>query len=112
MSDKDRPKDTKEERPVPLSAGQLASLAQAVIAGSGSLVPTEHFKKRGRERNFSMQDALEVLRTGTVIPAPIWNEKTVSWNYDIGGRDLEGESLTVRVAPMAFHTGLVLVTAF
>jgi hypothetical protein len=112
MSEKGRPKGPEEERPAPLSAGQLASLAQAVLAGAGALFPTAHFKQRGRERDFTIQDALEVFRTGTVLPAPIWNEKTASWNYDIVGRDIEGEGLTVRVAPTASQTGLFLVTAF
>jgi hypothetical protein len=112
MSGESRPKDIKGNRPAPITAGQIATLAQAVLSGAGSLSPTEHFKKRGRERDFTVQDAVEVLRTGTVIQYPIWNEKTASWNYDIAGRDIEGECLTVRVAPTASQRGLVLVTAF
>lgn len=80
--------------------------------GSCSIIPTDHFKKRGRERDFSVQDALEVLRTGTVTPTPLWNEHTESWNYDIAGRDIEGDVLTIRVAPTSSRSGLILVTAF
>ncbi len=100
------------ERPVPSSVAEMAALVRGVQEGSCSLIPTPHFKKRGRERDFSIQDALEVFRTGMVSPTPEWNENTNSWNHDIIGTDLEGDELTVRVAPTANKSGLVLVTAF
>lgn len=100
------------ERPFPPPATEIVALVRAVLEGSCSLIPTSHFKKRGRERHFSVQDALEVLRTGTVIPTPLWNDKTESGNHDIAGTDIEGEALTVRVAQASSPLGLVLVTAF
>lgn len=99
-----------EKSPPPLAITAISALARGVLEGSCSLVPTDHFKKRSRERDFSVQDALEVFRTGTISPTPIWNDKTGSWNYDISGIDLNGDELTVRVAPS--NRGLVLVTAF
>lgn len=98
------------KNPPPLSVTAISALARAVLGGSCSLIPTDHFKKRGRERDFSVQDALEVFHTGTVSSTPIWNDKTESWNYDITGIDLNGDELTVRVAPS--DRGLFLVTAF
>ncbi|HBH78394.1 MAG TPA: DUF4258 domain-containing protein [Nitrospira sp.] len=98
------------KNPPALSVTDISALARAVLEGSCSLIPTDHFKKRSRERDFSVQDALEVFHTGTVSSAPIWNDKTKSWNYDIAGIDLNGDELTVRVAPS--KQGLVLVTAF
>lgn len=100
------------ERPAPLSVAEVAELVRAVVGGNGSIIPTDHFKKRGRQRDFSTRDALEVLRTGTVSPAPLWNDKTEAWNYDIAGQDIEGDALTVRVAPTFSRNGVVLVTAF
>lgn len=102
--------DDKGKSPPSLSVTALRALARAVLEGSCSLIPTDHFKKRSRERDFSVQDALEVFRTGTVSSTPIWNGKTESWNYDITGLDLNGDELTVRVAPS--NRGLFLVTAF
>lgn len=100
------------ERPSPLSVAEIVALVRAVVDGNGSIIPTDHFKKRGRQRDFSTRDALEVLRTGMVSPVPLWNDNTEAWNYDIAGQDIEGESLTVRVAPTFSHNGVVLVTAF
>lgn len=114
MSTDDTQKDELPEpvRPSPLTIIEIADLVRAVLAGGCSIIPTEHFKKRGRERDFSIRDALEVLRTGTVSPTPLWNERTESWNYDIGGVDIEGDPLTVRIAPTTSGEGLIFVTAF
>lgn len=101
-----------DERPSPLSVADIAALVRGVQEGGCSMIPTMHFKKRARERDFSTRDALEVFHTGTVSASPVWNEKTETWNYDILGTDIEGDALTVRVAPTSDHTGLFLVTAF
>ena len=84
---------------------------RAILGGGGSVVPSKHFQKRGGERDFTTQDALIVLRTGTVRPSPVWNVMTESWNYDIGGNNIEGDALTVRVA-FTSSKGIILVTAF
>ena len=43
------------------------------------LIPTRKFGRRGRERNFTTEDAIEVFRTGTITRDPIWNETHHEW---------------------------------
>lgn len=111
----DDPKDparTADERPEPKTPDQVAALVRTILDEGGPVVPSKHFKTRGRERDFDTQDALEVMRNGLVAPTPVWNERVGSWNYHIAGVDLEREALTVRIAFYRNDTGIVLVTAF
>jgi hypothetical protein len=64
-----------------------------------------------RERNFDMNDALKVLVESRNVK-PVWNEKNRSWNYDLTGRDIEGEELTIRIAITEDQKGVILVTGF
>jgi len=56
-----------------------------------------------------MTDVLNVLSKATTVK-PMWNTKTETWNYDIPGRDLDGNELTIRMVPT--EDGIVLVTGF
>ena len=58
-----------------------------------------------------MNDALKVLAEATKVK-PVWNENSKTWNYDLPGRDIEGEGLTIRVAITEDRKGLILVTGF
>lgn len=98
-------------KPPPLSPTQVATTIREALQFRGSLRPSRHFKKQGEERDFSMHDAVKVLEEGTIVAAPIWNERTETWNYDVHGTDIEGDSLTVRIAIDDPRT-VVLVTAF
>jgi hypothetical protein len=64
-----------------------------------------------RERNFDMQDTLAVLEERKRIKA-VWNDIADTWNYDVGGHDLDGNELTIRIVPTDDDTGIVLVTGF
>ncbi|TAJ93124.1 DUF4258 domain-containing protein [bacterium] len=74
-------------------------------------MPSNHFRQRMQERNFDMIDAIAVLENATQV-RPAWNRKARCWNYDIRGEDIEGEDLTIRIAPTEDVTGIVLVTGF
>lgn len=58
-----------------------------------------------------MADAIKVLE-GAQRVTPTWNDKAQTWNYDIPGRDIEGQDLTIRIAPTDDGAGTVLVTGF
>lgn len=105
------PRDKPAPRKPPLPPQQVAEAIQMALGPSGTIFPTHHFLQRGRERNFTMQDAVVSLEGGTVAAAPHWNEKTGTWNYDVQGADLDGEALTVRIA-VEDPRSIVLVTAF
>jgi hypothetical protein len=64
-----------------------------------------------RERNFDMQDTIAVLEGRERIKA-VWNDIAGVWNYDVSGQDLNGNDLTIRIAPTDDETGIVLVTGF
>lgn len=56
-----------------------------------------------------MNDVIKVLEESTRIKH-VWNTKSKSWNYDVIGKDIGGESLTIRIA--VTEDGIVLVTGF
>ena len=45
-------------------------------------------------RNFDIQDALKVLGAAKQVKA-VWNNQHESWNYDLPGKDIDGEELTI-----------------
>lgn len=103
---------SQRNRPSPLAPEEVARLIRSILEQSGPIVPTRHFLEQGRERNFDIQDAMEVLRTFASNPRAVWNDRHEAWNYDVEGSDLEGEPLTVRVAFSQSRTKLILVTGF
>lgn len=64
-----------------------------------------------KERNFDINDAIQVLENATEVK-PRWNVKATTWNYDLPGMDVEAEELTIRVAITPDGKGLILVTGF
>lgn len=77
----------------------------------GAVLPSNHFRRRMRERNFDMQDTVAVLEERRRIKA-VWNDIAHTWNYDVRGHDLDGNELTIRIVPTDDDTGIVLVTGF
>ena len=63
------------------------------------------------KRNFDMNDVINVLDKATTV-RPSWNTNTETWNYDVKGRDLDGNELTIRIVPNDDDDGIVLVTGF
>lgn len=51
-----------------------------------------------RERRFSVDDILSVLRRGTVAANPEWDEQRGTWKYQVSYRDYDGIPLTVVIA--------------
>jgi hypothetical protein len=97
-------------RPKPLNEEDVSKIIDREIQ-EGRLLPSNHFRVRMRERNFDMQDAVAVLEERRKIKA-VWNDNANSWNYDVGGQDLDGCDLTIRIAPTDDDSGIVLVTGF
>ena len=95
----------------PLNPQQVARAIQVALGPGGFIFLSRHFRERGQERNFTVQDAVVALEGGTVAATAKWNEKTGTWNYDVHGTDADGEPLTVRIA-VEPPRSIVLVTAF
>jgi hypothetical protein len=100
------------KRPSPLSASELTALIRQ-CSGEGAVVPSPHFRSRGYQRRFTIQDAVNVLRHGTVSSdAPHWDEKSGMWTYLVHGPDLEGDLLTVVIRVHSSRSRVWLVTAY
>ena len=97
-------------RPKPLKAEDVLKIVSAALA-RGRVYPSRHIRERMRERNFDINDAIQVLENAKEA-SPKWNAKAATWNYDIPGVDIEGESLTVRIAITEDPREIVLVTGF
>lgn len=97
-------------RPKPLK-DEDSSRVIATALERGNVLPSGHFRRRMRERNFDMTDAITVLEARKQIKA-VWNDKAVAWNYDVPGIDLDGNELTIRIALADERNGIILVTGF
>jgi len=101
------------ERPKPLDEGTvLKMISTALNHPLGKLKPTRHFTEdRMPKRHFDMIDTENVLENAAKVK-PVWNTKNNTWNYDIAGKDIDGNSLTIRIAPGDDSKHVVLVTGF
>lgn len=106
-----RQEEGRKRRKPPLSLGEVSRIIRVALGPGGFIVPSRHFEQRSQERDFTMQDALTILEGGTLRARPIWNERAGAWNYDVHGTDLEGETLTLRIAVLDAFS-IILVTAF
>jgi Domain of unknown function (DUF4258) len=97
------------EKGQPLSPTDVIAAIQRIVE-EGDVIPSIHIKQRMRARNFSMEDVFQVLETGRLWKPPQWNATYKNWEYDIEGRDIEGDPLTIRVA--IDDDELTLITGF
>ena len=98
------------DRSNPLSDGDISKIISHAL-DRGAVLPSNHFRRRMRERNFDMQDTVAVLEERRRIKA-VWNDIAHTWNYDVRGHDLDGNELTIRIVPTDDDTGIVSMTGF
>ena len=84
-------------RPDPLPDGEVLRLSRKYLS-SGAIIPTGHFKDRMDDRKTTMSDVFSAMETGAIAKAPEWNIHFEEYNYFTGGKDNEGEELTIKVA--------------
>jgi hypothetical protein len=85
-------------RPQALSPVEAHEALERLLVRPARLVLTHHVRQRMRERRFTTDDILRVLRHGSVAPNPEWDETRQTWKYAISYRDCDGEPLSVVVA--------------
>ncbi len=106
------PPSPKSRRPPPLPRDEVAAIIRHCLE-RGTAVPTKHFRGRGFQRSYTLQDALNVLEFGQVSSdPPEWNERAKGWTYQVHGPDLEGDVFTVVVGIGARKDSVWLVTAY
>ena len=102
----------KQDRPPPLTPSDVTATIRRCLT-SGRIIPSKHFSNQSFQRNYTIQDAVNVLEKGQVSgDAPEWNDKTGHWGYRVHGPDLEGDVLTVVVGIGPQPDQVWLVTAF
>jgi len=77
----------------------------------GKLIESGHFRGRMTKRHFDMIDTENVLENATEVKS-VWNDNNNTWNYDMPGKDIDGRSLTIRIAPGDDPKHVTLVTGF
>lgn len=97
-------------RPKPRSNEDISRIICNAL-DRGAVLPSNHFRRRMRDRNFDMQDTVAVLEERKGIKA-VWNDIADTWNYDVRGHDLDGNELTIRIAPTDDDSKIILVTGF
>ena len=86
-------------------------IATALNHPMGKLIESGHFRDRMTKRHFDMIDTENVLENATEVKS-VWNDNNNTWNYDIPGKDIDGHSLTIRIAPGDDTKHVELVTSF
>lgn len=99
------------KRPLPLSNRAALQIARGLL-NCGQIRISSHLRQRMKERHFDMQDVLQVIETGSIVKRPEWNEDFGEYNYFIGGQDLNGHQLTLKVAISADADVLTLITGY
>jgi hypothetical protein len=103
---------TSKKRPAHLTRAEVTAIIRQCLS-EGAVVPFPHFRSRGFQRRFTVQDAVNVLRFGEVsTESPEWDEVSGAWSYRVHGPDLEGDVLTVVVRIYSPKGRIWLVTAF
>lgn len=65
---------------------------------NGQITTTKHFRKRLKDRDISMQDALCVLKNGIIRDDPKLDIKVNQWGYKVRGKTIDGKPLSIVVA--------------
>ena len=100
------------KRPDPLTPEQVTEIIRRCLS-AGRIIPSKHFRSQEFLRDYTIQDAISVLRWGEVSSrAPEWNDILRKWSYRVDGPDLDGDVLSVIVGIGTGHDRVVLVTAF
>ncbi len=94
----------------PLKSQDILNTISRALGSTGAVIPSKHFRQRALERNFDIQDALKVLGAAKQVKA-VWNNQHEAWNYDIHGKAIHGEELTIRIA-VVDERRIILVTGF
>jgi len=103
---------SQKDRPPPLTPSDIAATIRHCLT-SGRIIPSKHFLEQSFLRDYTIQDAINVLEKGQVSgDAPEWSEKVRRWGYPVHGPDLEGDVLTVVVGIGPDPDQVWLVTAF
>jgi len=93
-----------------LKSRDVLNTISRALGSTGAVIPSKHFRQRGQERNFDIQDALKVLGAAKQVKA-VWNDQIETWNYDLPGKAIDGEDLTIRIAVID-ENRIILVTGF
>lgn len=100
------------DHPPSLTSAEVTERIRRCLT-AGRIVPTKHFSNQRFLRDYTIQDAINVLRWGEVSSeAPEWNDTVKRWAYRVHGPDLEGDVLTVVVGIGPERDRVWLVTAF
>ncbi len=93
-----------------LKSRDVLNTVSRALGSGGAVIPSKHFRQRGQGRNLDIQDALKVLGAATQVRA-VWNNLNETWNYDLPGKAIDGEELTIRIAVID-ERRIILVTGF
>jgi Domain of unknown function (DUF4258) len=81
---------------------------QRLLIHPRGLVLTHHARQKMQERGISLDDLVSVLTRGTLGSKPEWNTRAGTWQYQVAGRDCDGDPLTVHVA---IEDAIIVITS-
>lgn len=98
------------ERPAPLNPVEAYEAIQRILDARNTISWTQHARDRARQRNFTTDDVLNVLRKGRVLANPDWNEKFGNWTYTVAGVDCDNCPLALVIALEPEWARITLIT--
>jgi len=87
-------------KPQALSPVDAREAIDRLLEHPAALVLTSHVRARMRERRFTTDDVLRVLRHGTIRRVANWDDQRGVWKYQVSYRDLDGDPLSLVVPSM------------
>ena len=101
------------ERPViTITAPQEATdLLHFCLEGGGEIIVGRHFRDELAAENLTFEDALVVLKKGTIYDPPEIDSRTGEWKFRVEGYEPEGKWITIVFSFKAVNRAF-LITIF
>ncbi|MDP1571928.1 MAG: DUF4258 domain-containing protein [Vicinamibacterales bacterium] len=99
-----------EDRPTPLDPARAFEVIQHLLDEEDTVSLSAHARERARERHFTVDDVLNVLRRGVVSANPGWDERFQNWKYRVVGPDCDNHPLVLIVAIQPEFARIVVIT--
>jgi hypothetical protein len=95
------------EKPLPL-IDALQLIRQHF--NDGNIISTKHFRERLKDRNISIQDVTEIVKSGTIKKDPEKDLITSEWKYRIEGKSIDGIETVIIISIQDKKTSKLITT--
>ena len=91
-----------------MNTEQAQRIIRLVASGCGTITWSRHAIDRMKERNYTPDDVLHIMRTGKITKRE-YNKRAGNWKYTVHGNDLDGDEGGT-VTAILNETEIVIIT--